>query len=97
MNDRIDIAYEALDEMAHAIGENENPIPMTTLHEDPNRSGEICVWPETFLAWKQKVKKAEKDFNRKALTDFQWNIIETYMLNQYHFCEIPIITREKWA
>ena len=95
MSYRIERALEALDEMAHAIGENQ--IPMTVQHQDPNRPGEHCVWPETFLAWKQKVMKAERIFRRTPLTSLQWGALELYMRNQYYFAEISITERERWA
>ena len=94
MNYRIERTYEALDEMAHAISENQ--IPTMVRHEDPNRPGEHCVWPETFLAWKQKVMKAEQTFGRKCLTALQWGSLELYMRNQYHFAEISLTERERW-
>jgi len=95
MSDRIERVYEALDEMGHAI--LAELIPMKGYNEDPNRPGEQCVWPETFLAWKQKVKRAEIIFSREPLSDLQWLSMELYMRNQYHFSEISVTERERWA
>lgn len=77
---RIEIVYEALDEMAQAILHNR--IPMVVPELDPN-TNQPCSWPDTYLAWKDKVIEAEKGFNRKPLTKLQWQSIELYLANQY--------------
>jgi hypothetical protein len=88
MRDRIEYVYDVMDQMAAAI--QVNNIAMADQIPDPNREGERCEWPETFLAWKRKVIAAEKDFGREPLSPLQWLAMESYIVNQYGFSEIPV-------
>lgn len=58
---------------------------------DPNREGERCKWPETFISYMNSVKEREKDpvlGTDKPMTDFQWAIAHKYMVTQHGFEEI---------
>ncbi len=75
--DRIDQVYQSLDEMATEIKRG--------APDDPNRTGKVCVWPDTFLAWRAAVQWREQERERSPLTPLQWTTIEYYMVGQHGF------------
>lgn len=92
MRDKVDTLYAALDEMALSM------IDRTKLNPDPNRAGEFCVWPDTFLAYKASVIARERDWNEiPTLTDLQWLVAETYMRDQYKFGAISKEKRREYG
>ena len=82
MSRRIEISFDALDEMGRAILSNKIPIVERIL--DPN-TGKDASWPESFEAYKRSVQQREKAFDREPLTNLQWQSMRAYMESQFGF------------
>jgi hypothetical protein len=79
---RIEILYNAIDELAQAVLQNKILLkekiydPLSDLIEE-------VTWPDSYIRYKEKVKTREDDFGYEPLKDHQWKAVEMYLSAQY--------------